>query len=288
MDDENVIVENDEEIVEEATEVETEESEEIDTEPEEISEDDIDDFEYDDDGNIIIPEAKEESAEEAEEETEEKTEEKAETKSDDLTEKEEEKDSKNSEEYEKLKEQYEYLLSLGEETLKKLGVNEADVIKGLAEIAAEASDETPEKFLKDHDEKLKNKAAQKKLALLEFEKRAANDLNSIHEEFPETKAYKDMRELPNIAKIAKYIDLGLSACEAYAASNPRAIREAGASSARQKALNDTKSHLKSKVNVSSSDSSVKISKSELDYYMDLFPDMSKREIAELYGKATKK
>jgi hypothetical protein len=133
-----------------------------------------------------------------------------------------------------------------------------------------------------------NKATQKKLALLEFEKRAANDLKSIHEEFPETKAYKDMRELPNIAKIAKYIDLGLSACEAYAASNSRAVREAGASSARQKALNDNKSHLKSKVNVSSSDSSVKISRSELDYYMDLFPDMSKREIAELYGKATKK
>lgn len=283
MNDEKDIVNEDETLDEEVETIDTEESEEFDTDTNDDEENDIE-FEYDDDGNIIIPENTEDSDEEEEAEEAEEPE-----KTEEDPEKEEPKeDPKAKEEYNKLKEQYEYLLALGKDALAKLGVKESDVVKGLAELAAETDDKHPEEYLKEFNSKREADIAKEKLARLEFAERARKDLEIIHKEFPETHIYKDLREIPNIAKIAKYLDLGIPADEAYAAANSRAVREAGANSAKQKALNDNKSHLKSKVPVSSTDTSVKMSRSEIESYMEMFPDLSKKQIAELYGKVTKK
>lgn len=285
MDEQNIELEEELDNVPEATD--TDEDVEIDIDDtDEIEVDD--DFNLDEDGNIVIPEDNEEAPEEEAEESDEAIEEKEEApeeskKPEAEPAKADEKDTEIAE----LKKKYESLLALGKDALKKMGVDTDDVVRGLAGLAAETSDQSPDEYLKEFNEKLKaeevRKATQHKL----FEERAAKDLQKIHETFPETKQYTQITDIPNIAKMAKYLDEGMPADEAYAAVNHVLIAKHAADSAQQRAINSGKSHLQSIVPKGAKDTSVKITRSELDSYREMFPDLNDKQIAALYSKVKK-
>ena len=98
-----------------------------------------------------------------------------------------------------------------------------------------------------------------------------------------------MRELPDEvkAKFGAFRNKGLSAKEAYAAANPDGIRTTVATAVKKQAQHDSKAHLKSSVPKSSKDTGVKMTRSELAEYREMFPHLSDKEINDLYKKANR-
>lgn len=271
------------------------ETEEDFEDSEEETEEETDDFEYDEDGNIIFPddeeeeEAAEDDGEEAEgdgdgEEAEEETDStpaEADTEPEPTPAEPDKRDAENAE----LRRQLAELQSMAKEALTRLGVEKEDALLGLAELAGETDGVTGEEFLEN-----KRKADREKMQAVlaeraAFEKMAQEDLAVLHTEYPETKAYKTIWDMPeNIrTKFGRNRDLGLSAKDAYAAANPDGIREAVATAARQKSLRGSKSHLSSVVPQGARDTSaVRMTRSELAEWRGYFPGKSDKEIVALY------
>jgi len=251
-----------------------------------------DEFEYDEDGNIIIPEVvfDDETEEDGEESVEEQGEPKKTEESEESEGKEEvaepvdpkpdEKDTRISQ----LEAELSRLKAQGKETLSKLGVKDKDVMEGLVSLAAEADGTTPEEYLKKKAVEERDAKARALLQQTEFEKKARADLAELHAAYPETKQYTDIRKLPSdiLQKFGRFRDAGLNAKEAYAAANPDGIRNTVATAVKKQSLRDSKSHLHTTVPKGSKDSSVVMPKSELKEWRDLFPDKSDKEIMALY------
>lgn len=183
-----------------------------------------------------------------------------------------------------LEARYRRLEAQSKDTLKKLGVDTDDAYGGLIKLAAEADDKTPEEYkairaAAEHE-------AETKLALQksEFEKKIQADLDEVHAAFPETAKYKSVREFPHFEEFGRYRDAGLPPKKAFLASHEDEIRGSVASAARQKSLNDTKNHLQSAVPKGSKDDSVKMTRKELSEWRDIFPEKSDKEIMALYRK----
>ena len=152
MDEQNIELEEELDNVPEATD--TDEDVEIDIDDtDEIEVDD--DFNLDDDGNIVIPEDTEEAPEEEAEESDEAIEDKEEVPEESKKpEAEPAKADEKDTELAALKKKYESLLALGKDALKKMGVDTEDVERGLAGLAAEASDQSTDEYLAELDKKL--------------------------------------------------------------------------------------------------------------------------------------
>ena len=265
--------------------------------------DDKDEFEYDEDGNIIIPDVTEEDQggdEPAEIEDDEKGDE-GEGDSDAGKEKvPEEKPEVNDKDaqIEALKKQleaskakereYEALKAQSADTLAKLGVKSESVLEGLEKVAAESDDMSLDDYRKKKAEAQRDEAAKRLLQQTLFEKKMRDDFAEIQREFPETRELKSLSEIGNLAKFGRFRDLGLSAKEAYAAANPDAVRKSVAAATKQQALNETKAHLKTAVPSGAKDDGIAISRRELAEWRDLFPDLSDKEISKLYKESAKK
>lgn len=280
-------MENDEIILEEDI---VEDDEIVEDKVAEEAEDIDDEFEYDEEGNIIIPDVVEDD-EDATEDVEEEPSEKAEKEqTEDGEETFEEKveatptESVESQKVAELERELAALRSQAKDTLAKLGVKDEDITKGLATLAAEASEMSVEDYLKQRTEAQKNEEAQALLARMKFEQMAQADLRELQAAFPETKGYSHIRDLPDevLKKFGKFRDMGLSAKEAYSAANPDGIRNNVASAVKKQSLQNTKSHLHSNVPKGSKDNGITMTKSELAYWRDLFPGKSDREIMQLY------
>lgn len=260
--------------------IDTDESEEVATD------DGNDDFEYDEDGNIIIPEPVEDSEEEESEEEEQEAEHSAEQKSEDTKVQEQ---TTTDAEAEKTKRELEDLQALVLAVAGKLGAKNKDAIKALAEIGAECDGISSEEFLKAREEEQRRVRAEAQLRISEFEKLAAADLVELHTAFPETKTYGHIRELPDgiRQRYAQFRDKGLSAKEAYAAANPDGIRATVAETVKKQS-NRGKDHLRSSVPKGSRDTTVSIPRKALEEWRDLFPNLSDKEIASLYRKTADK
>lgn len=273
----------------------TEDVEDID-DPDEAENERDDEFEYDEDGNIIIPEvvfdededgdenngdAEEEKKEDGNEEEPAESEEE-EPKAEEPPKKEEpsEKDLKIA----RLEAELLKLKNQSRDTLAKLGVKGDDVIEGLASLAAEAEGTTTQEYLQKKANEERDAKARALLQQTEFEKIARADLAELHAAYPDTKQYKDVRELPSeiLKKFGRFRDAGLSAKEAYAAANPDGIRNNVATAVKKQSLHESKSHLKTAVPKGSKDNSVSMPKSELKQWRDLFPGKSDKEIMALY------
>jgi hypothetical protein len=265
------------------TEVETEDEafdeevfEDNEIEAENESEEDAD-FDYDDDGNIIISDEEDKETETASEE-EVKSEEKA-----------PEKDAKDVE-IENLRRQIAERDAQIKETLKSLGADENEGLAGLERLSAEANDQSLEDYRKKKNERLEQEEALKLLQRLRFEEKTRQDLAAVQKTYPETKDYKTVYDIPNFKKFSEFRDSGLSPEEAYAAANYSAVMAKSSEAASQQVrnLNNTKSHLKSSVPVGSKDTSTTITKKQMAEYRDIFPDMSDKEIIALYKQTIKK
>lgn len=276
MEDENMLDEQTEDTAEEtANEAEEEaEYEEEDT-SDDGAEEDADELEYDEDGNVILPDEDGEDEDGAESDDE---------------------DAEEGEEKPKTDEQeakYRRLEAQARDTLSKLGEDlkdGEDVLDALERIAAETEGLSKAEYRKRKQEADELEAAKKLLKNMEYEKKAQGDLAVLHSEFPDTKQYKHLREMPAevLKKFARFRDLGLEPKEAYAAANPDGIRTGAANSARQRAQNNGKGHLTSAVPKRASDHSTVISKSMMAQFRALpdFEGMSDKEIIEIY-KMTK-
>lgn len=257
---------------EEQSEKETEASEEVD-------------FEYDEDGNVIISDDSEEIEEPETSEKSNKTDSEESTPSD--TEK--ASDDKDAE-IESLRRQLAERDAQIKETLKSLGADENEGIAGLEKLAAEASDKTVEEYRKEISEKREQEEAIKLMQKLKFEEKTRRDLESVQKTFPEAKAYKSVYDIPNFKEFAKFRDMGLTPEQAYSAANYGAVIEKSSEAASQQTrnLSETKSHLRSNVPIGSKDTSITMSKKELAEYKELFPEKSDKEIVALYKQTIKK
>lgn len=269
-----------------------EEKDGVDTD--EAGKDDVDDeFEYDDEGNIIIPDVIEDE-EQAEEDGEDDADSDDDTDDEDKGEEQPEpeakpegKDEKDAQ-YEALKKEYDALKAQSADTLAKLGVKSENVLEGLEKVAAESEDLSLEDYRKKKAESQRNEEARRLYQKIEFEKKMKADLEEIQREYPETRSLKSLTEIENLAKFGRFRDLGLSAKEAYAAANADGVRKSVAAATKQQSLNGTKAHLKSAVPAGSKDDGIAISQRELAEWRDLFPDLSDKEIRQLYKESAKK
>lgn len=244
------------------------------------------DFDYDDEGNIIIPDDSEDfseteydNGEVGEEESEEEVPESEES-APEAKAVPDERDARIAE-LEKLIKEYELQ---GKDTLAKLGVKTDNVMDGLIRLAAEAEEKTPEEYRKMREENIRVEEAKQLLQNMEYEQQAKKDLEELQAIFPETKSYKSVREIPNLAKYAKFRDIGLSAEEAYSAANPREIRKSVVNATKRQSQNDSKAHLRSVVPKGSKDSTGYIPKDQLNMMRSAFPGKSDKEIYAIYKK----
>lgn len=234
-------------------------------------EDDSDELNYDDDGNVIVEENNE-------------TDEDAETQDEDAAQTATAEDDKENEEYTKLKKRYDDREFLIKDVLKRVGIDEEDVEAALLRLGADAEGKTPEELGKELAEARRNEEAKRVYAQVMLERKIADDIAALRSEFPEMKDVTKLEQIPNARRFAELRDAGLTAREAYVAANINAQRDIIANSARQAATNASKDHLVSNVPKASRDTSVKISRADMEQLRDLFPDKSDKEIIALYRK----
>lgn len=268
-----------------------------------VDEDNLDDerddeFEYDEDGNIIIPDVIDEDAED-EEDAADDEEEQDETDGENNSDENEGSNEENTEtevvkpatdEKDKriaeLEQELTKLKAQGKETLSKLGVKDTgNVLEGLESLAAEADDISVEDYRKKKQETEQADEAKKILQKAEFEKKAAADLAELKKYYPELANVKTIYEIENLVEFGRYRDLGIAPKQAYAAANPDKLRENAANAAKQKSLNETKKHLQSSVPKGSKDTSITMTKKELATWRDLFPTLSDKELVKLYKQS---
>lgn len=257
-----------------------------------------DEFEYDEDGNIIIPDVIDEDADEDEnidvdleqDETDDAESDENEGSDEDSGTEEvvepatDEKDKRIAD----LEKELKALKSQGKDTLSKLGVKDGDLLEGLEKLAAEADDVSVEDYRKSKSEKEKLTEAQQLLQRAEFEKKAAADLAELQKYYPETKSLNSIVQIENLAEFGRLRDLGLTPKQAYAAANPDGVKTHVAEAVKQQSLNDTKKHLQSAVPKGSKDTSITMTKKELSEWRDMFPKLSDKEIAALYKSSITK
>ena len=168
--------------------------------------------------------------------------------------------------------------------LTSLGAkNVTDPVKALKQLTAETMGISLQEL--ERRESIA-KAAQEK-----WDEQAKRDIDAIHEAFPETAKYKSLRDLPNKAKFAQLMDnkkTKLTAVEAFAASHPDIVVAHKKLGGRGKALEGTKAHITSSVPKGAKDTSVNISKKEMQSLRETFGnELSDSEIKALYRKVTK-
>lgn len=176
------------------------------------------------------------------------------------------------------------------DTLKSLGADENEGIAGLERLAAEAAEIPVDEYRRRKAEKLQQEEAMRLVQKQKFDEKIRADLAAVQQAYPNTKQYKSVFEFPNFAKFSKFRDAGLSPEEAYIAANPQGVMTSVAGAAQQQArnLSNTKDHLRSNVPVGSKDKSIKITQKQMQEYRDLFPGMSDKEIVALHKQTMKK
>lgn len=189
-------------------------------------------------------------------------------------------------EIEKLRAELESFRMQAADALKAIGEEAEDPIRGLAKIAADSEGTTVDEYIESRRARAESEQKQALLRAQEYEKVFRADLTELHAAYPDTKQYDDIRKLPQdiLKKFASFRDKGLTAKEAYAAANPDGIRTSIAASVKKQAMHESKEHLKSAVPKSSRDDSVAITKRELAEWKELFPGKSDAEIKALYKK----
>lgn len=152
-----------------------------------------------------------------------------------------------------------------------------DPKREIEKLIAESEGKTLEKYLQDKaDKKARHDA---------WENRVKQDIDAIHKAYPGTKKYNHVWELPNALEFGRLMQEGkLSATAAFAASHPDIAEAHSKRPARNGNLNGTKSHITSSVPKGAKDNSTPMSKSEMESYREMFPDLSKAEIKKMYKK----
>jgi hypothetical protein len=286
MDKTNTIVDGAEDIdLEDSTNEETENIEEeseldtendVDVDPNKDADEEDDGLTYDEDGNVIIPEDDDDAShdgEQTDEETDTETKETPAVNSE--SKKAEEQSNTEPDEVTTLKAELEKLKRRSKAALKALGVESDDVESGLVQIAAEAEGVSEEEYLNN----IAEEEAKEKQAEITFAQVVAADLKSLKDVYPACASYKAITDIPNVKRFAELRELGLSAVEAFAATN-RNLINSGSNSPK-----GSKSHLQTVVPKGATGGDNLIPRSEFNQLKELFPDLSNKEIIKLYNKS---
>lgn len=194
--------------------------------------------------------------------------------------------------------QYKRLIRDTRRALEGLGIklgSDEDVVDEIVKLAAEQKGKSVEEYKKDSDEedefleyKRQKDEEAKTAEKLKWEEQFKKDLEDIHTEFPEAKKYTHFTQFPNARRFAELMETGrVSAVEAFKLSHPDEAVAKIVAGVKQASLNDTKAHLHSSRPKPASSGAVHISKSEMDTYRDMFPDLSDAEIRKYHAKVTK-
>lgn len=272
------------------------EDENLDEVVEDTEDQNDDEFEYDEEGNIIIPDVIDEDVEEenddvdpdTQDEKSDSEENEGSDESDEVVEPEDTKSDEKDKRIAELEKELGLYKSQGKDTLSKLGVETDNVLEGLEKLAAEADDIPLEEYKKKKAETQANEEAKKLVQKIAFEEKMKADFAEVQAFYPETKGLKSITEIDNFVEFGRLRDLGLSPKQAYAAANADNVKKSVANAVKQKSLNDTKQHLQSAVPKGSKDNSLVMPKSTLAEWRDLFPNKSDKEIIALYKQTINK
>ncbi len=246
---EKVDTNTEEKIAQESNSIdENNDDEEYEDKDEEVDPDEDEDlqFDYDEEGNIIIPDD-DESGDDGESD------------SDDKDDEEDPSEPKKEATHE---ERYNALATRAKDLLKKLGVDADDPIEGLIQAAAESEGVTKEEYNQ---------------RLTAEENVRMSDLKAIQEIFPHAKEYKRIEDLPNIKRFAELRVKGATAIEAYRATHSEQIAAGGTPRAK-----GSKEHLTT--TKPSRKGSIKISSRDMKWLRESFPNKTDKERLALYKK----
>lgn len=191
-------------------------------------------------------------------------------------------------ENERLKREAQSTEDLVRAVLTALGADTKDIKAGLAALAGEAKGKTAEQFIAEHNEareieKLKAESRERQAKAI----REA-DLAQIKAAYP-TVDLDDITKIDNYKRFGELRMAGLTAAEAYAATNPTAIKLTGVESGKRQAsaTKGTKDHLRSKA-TRRSGTATSLSDGEMREWRDLFPGKSDEELNKLARRANDK
>jgi len=173
----------------------------------EVELDDSDEFDFDENGDIVIPtdEEDEESdaseedvAEEEEPKAEEPKAEKSKVQEPELAKPADQKKSTApqaayDEEKARLKAQVAEYDKLAKSALSKMGIDAKDGKSALIKLAAEAEGLSEDEYIKKQSEDAKNEEARKFMQAAKFNEKKARDLAAVHAAYPDAKKYKTER-----------------------------------------------------------------------------------------------
>lgn len=250
--------------VEETTEeddytADIDESADLDDEAEEF------DLEYDEDGNIVIEDDAEEEGD-----TTPAAEEKAPAA-----------EPAAKDEAARILAEFEEFKRRTREALKSLGYDGEDSLADLEKVSAEAEGTSVEEYRAKMEKE--RQAEADKAARLDAQKKA--DLEAIRACIPSLK-YKSVDEFPHFAKFADLCDRGVPPVDAFRASHPEEVAADIAAAVKQ-GTRDSKAHLVSSVPRGAKDTSITLSRAEIEGYREMFPGKSDKEIVALYRKVRK-
>ena len=228
---------------------------------------DDEDFEYDEEGNIVIPDDEDDTDEDEESDPAEHEEpaesKKGKAKSDEGAKEEEApKAGKTADDdYAELKEKYNRLVNHAKAVLERMDIDEEDVEEGLIRITAESDGITKEEY---------------KQKLSAEEAIRAADLKAIQAVFPHAADYKSISDLPNIKRFAELRMQGATPIEAYRATHSEVIAK------HTQKNKGGKDHLKKNVTPKQGLKTVRISASDMKWMREEFPHMSDKERVAMY------
>ena len=172
------------------------------------------------------------------------------------------------------------LLEQVKQTLKALGAKNGtddEMIEELQKLAADVKGVPLEKYKAELQKEEADKAAKEAIY--------KRDLDAIHTAYPTTSKYTHIKDIPNAGRFIKLMATGeMSAVEAFKIANPGIADEVIAKGVKRASLNGTKSHITS--SVPKQNAVGEISSREMKEYRELFPDLTDKQIMNLY-KSTK-
>lgn len=224
------------------------------------------DLEYDEDGNIVIEDDAEEEGD-----TTPAAEEKAPAAE----------PAEKEDEAARVRAEFEEYKRRTREALKSLGYDGEDSLADLEKVSAEAEGTSVEEYRAKMEKE--RQAEADKAARLDAQKKA--DLEAIRACIPSLK-YKSVDEFPHFAKFADLCDRGVPPVDAFRASHPEEVAADIAAAVKQ-GTRDSKAHLVSSVPRGAKDTSITLSRAEIEGYREMFPGKSDKEIVALYRKVRK-
>lgn len=170
--------------------------------------------------------------------------------------------------------------------LKKMGYESENILDSLDQMGAEADGKTVEEYRAEIEAETKKKAAEDADFNTRFAAKKAADLAAVHAAYPEAKKYTDVDQFPNASRFKLLMDGGATAEEAFRATHPEEVAAHVATAVKQGAR-DSKEHLRSNVPRGAKDTSVQMTREELADYREMFPGLTDKEIVKLYRSAKK-